>query len=239
MCYHYSLAKTAREIADRYGINIKRTGINPEPVYYHVNGFNHNSLPSVYKVNRTDDLNMELMQWGLVPSWVKNEEQALKIRSATLNARAETVDSKPSFRGAYSYRPCLIPATGYFEWMHKSTGKTPFFIFIPDMPVFSFAGIWEEWINEHTGEILRSFSIITCDANSLTAKIHNSKRRMPVILDQVTEKKWLNKDKSFRKSLLQPFDPGRMNAYSISKRITDKNRDSNAPETLEPVNYNN
>lgn len=239
MCYHYSLAKTTLEIANRYGIDIKTTGINPDPVYYHINGFNHNSLPTVYKDHSKGDLNMELMQWGLVPAWIKNEEQAFNIRSATLNARSETVDSKPGFRAAYSYRPCLIPATGYFEWMHMSTEKIPFFIFVPGMPVFSFAGIWEEWVNEQTGEILRSFSIITCEANALTAKIHNSKKRMPVILDHTREDQWLNKDKTLRKSLLQPFDPARMNAYSISKRITDKKRDSNVPETLNPVKYNN
>ncbi len=239
MCYHYSIAKTANEIADRYKITPRPPQFNHDPVCYHTNGFNHDLLPAVYKDNKSGDLNLELMQWGLVPAWVKGEGKAQKIRSGTLNARSETADSKPSFRAAFSYRPCLVAATGYFEWMHKSTEKIPFFIFIPDMPVFSFAGIWEEWVNEQTGEILRSFSILTCEANSLAAKIHNTKKRMPVILDQEVEDKWLNKntDKKIRKSLLRPFDPAKMNAYSISKRITDKRHNSNVPEILNPVKY--
>ncbi len=239
MCYHYSITKTASEIATRYNIDLRLPEINPEPVYYHVNGFEFSLLPVVYKDIKSDYLKLELMQWGLVPGWVKGEEQAQKIRSRTLNARSETADSKPSFRGAFRHRPCLVPATGYFEWMHHKGNKYPFFIHLTTPGIFSFAGIWEEWVNESTGEILRSFSILTCDANSLAARIHNSKKRMPVILESNHEKKWLSTGSGTgdRRKLLKPYDTEGMDAYSIGRLIGSKGQNTNIPGVLDPVVY--
>ncbi len=239
MCYHYSIFKTADEIASRYNIAPRPARIDPEPVCYHTSGFNHNLLPVVYKDNDSAGLKLEFMQWGLVPGWVKGEEQALKLRNSTLNARGETVDSKPSFRSAFRYRPCLVPSTGYFEWMHYRDRKYPFFIYVPAEPVFSIAGIWEEWVNRPTGEILRTFSVITCEANDLAARIHNTKKRMPAILGGDEANQWLDikNDPSGRKSLLKPYDSSSMYAYSISRLITDRSRDSNVPEVMEPFTY--
>ncbi len=240
MCYHYSIAKTAEEISAVYNLPIKEPGINPEPVCFHANGFNFPLLPIVYKDYKANDLKFEFMNWGLVPAWVKNEEQALSIRGMTLNARADTIDIKPSFRAAYRYRPCLVPATGYFEWMHYKGGKYPFYIYVNDQVIFSFAGIWEEWTSIQTGEIIRSFSIITCEANSMTAKIHNTKKRMPVIIDRKTENDWFDHDirNKNRKELLKAYEPGKMDAYSIGKMISSRNQDSNVPEVLNPFQYN-
>lgn len=239
MCYHYSIAKSAEEISSRYDLTLKSPRIDPEPLLYHVNGFDFATLPVVFKDIESSHMKLEFMQWGLVPGWVKGEGQALKIREGALNARAETVDSKPSFRGAFYYRPCLVPATGYFEWMHHDGKKYPFHIYLPESPVFSFAGIWEEWINRPTGEILRSFSIITCEANSLAAKIHNTKNRMPVILDNESEARWLDPDegKAGRLQLLKSFDAGKMAAYPVSRLITSREQNSNVPEVLEKVTY--
>jgi putative SOS response-associated peptidase YedK len=238
MCYHYSIFRTADEIASRYDIVSRSVRINPDPVY-HTSGFNHNSLPVVFKEHESTDIKLEFMQWGLVPGWVKGEEQAVKMRVSTLNARSETVDIKPSFRSAFRHRPCLVPSTGYFEWMHHQDRKYPFFIYIPSLPVFSLAGVWEEWIDRPTGEIRRTFSIITCEANELTAKIHNTKKRMPAILGTEDEKRWLDEksDLSLRKSLLRPFDTSAMEAYTISRLITDRSRDSNVPRVIEPHSY--
>jgi putative SOS response-associated peptidase YedK len=238
MCYHYSISKTADEIAGRYNITPRPPGINPDPVCYHANGFEFRSLPAVYQDNTKGDLKMDFMQWGLVPGWVKGEEQAQKIRQQTLNARAETVDTKPSFRFSFQNRPCLVPATGYFEWMHHGGKKFPFFISIPGTRIFSFAGVWDEWVNEQSGEILRSFSLITCEANSFTARIHNTKKRMPVILDEDSENQWLDigQHTTGRKALLKPFD-SRMKAYTIGRLITDRKHNSDSPEVLDPVIY--
>ncbi len=238
MCYHYSINKTATEIAERYNILPRLPQIDPFPVHYHTNGFDHEYLPIVLQNVKEGDLNIDFMQWGMVPAWVKGEEHASGIRSKTLNARYETIDVKPSFKHAFKYRPCLVPATGYFEWMHYNGKKYPFFIFIPDMEIFSFAGIWDEWISEQTGEILHSFAIITCEANRLTSKIHNARKRMPVILDPQNENEWLMADEiPKKKALLKPFDSSRMNAYTISRLITDRNRDSNIPGVVRPFKY--
>jgi putative SOS response-associated peptidase YedK len=239
MCYHYAIARTADEIALRYNISIRPRAINPEPLFFHVNGFNYPLLPVVIQDGRSADMKLEFMQWGLVPGWVKGEEQAQKIRGVTLNARADTVNQKPSFRGAFRYRPCLVPSTGYFEWMHIGGKKIPHYIFLPGTPVYSYAGIWDEWVSKQTGEILRSFSILTCDANELTAKIHNTKKRMPVILDQQSENLWFDSDvrKNTPDLLLKPYDAGKMSAYTISRLITSRDKDSNVPEVTNPVVY--
>ncbi|MFO7923821.1 MAG: SOS response-associated peptidase [Bacteroidales bacterium] len=239
MCYHYSIARTAEEIALHYNIKLKLKGVNPDPLFYHVNGFNFERLPVIYQDKTYSELKLDLIQWGMIPVWIKGEEEALKIRSMTLNARAETVDSKPAYRSAFRYRPCLVPATGYFEWMHYKGEKYPFYIFIPDRPVFSFAGIWEEWVNPDTGEILRSYSVVTCKANPLTAKIHNTKNRMPVILDSGSEIEWLDisAGRDDRKKLLKPYSAEEMSAYTVSKLITSRKDDSNRPEVLEHQSY--
>ncbi len=240
MCYHYSITKTASEIAKRYQVDIRQPVIDPVPVFYHTNGFNHTRLPVVYQDYKSSQFELEFMQWGLVPGWIKGEEQALKIRGATLNARSETANSKPAFRGAFRYRPCLVPATGYFEWMHQGGKKYPFFIYLPDHTCFSFAGIWEEWVNEVTGEILRSFSILTCDANDLTATIHNTKKRMPVIIDNSSSEIWMDSNPgrvADREKILKPYPAEKMDAYSISRLITARDRDSNIPGVLEPYQY--
>jgi len=234
MCYHYSIARTAEEIARKYKIDLKPAGIRPEPLYYHVNGFDHKYLPVVLQDYKSGDLKLEFMQWGLVPGWVKGEEQALKMRSVMLNARAETADSKPGFRAAFTYRPCLVPATGYFEWMHFKGKKYPYYLFMTSYDLFSFAGIWEEWVNHGTGEILRSFSIITCPANELASGIHNTKKRMPVIMEPDSETMWLdtNRRKQDRKLLLRPLPAGKMDAYSVGRLITSRDKESNVPEVL-------
>jgi putative SOS response-associated peptidase YedK len=239
MCYHYAIFRTAAEISDRYGIEPRSPRIIPDPDRYHVSGFDFPSLPVVYP-DEGGGMSLSLMQWGLVPGWVKDEEQSRKIRQNTLNARGETADTKPSFRAAFRNRPCLVPATGYFEWLHHQGKKYPFFIFVPSLPLFSFAGIWDEWVDKTTGETISSFSIITCEANSFTAKIHNTKKRMPVILRQEDEMKWVetgNSALASRKDLLKPFDSTAMDAYSISRLITDRNRNSNVPEVIEPFVY--
>lgn len=239
MCYHYSIARTAEEIALRYNTDIKPQKVNPDPFHYYVNGFSFDRLPVVYQDDTSGKLKLELMQWGMVPGWVKGEEQALKIRSATLNARSETVQDKPSFKGAFRYRPCLVPATGYFEWMHFKGKKYPFYIYVPELPVYSYAGIWDEWVNKNSGEILRSFSILTCEANSLTSRIHNTKKRMPLILEQPSENKWF--DFAVRRNnlgnIMKPYDAEKMDAFTISRLITSRDKDPDVPEVISPFKY--
>jgi putative SOS response-associated peptidase YedK len=122
--------------------------------------------------------------WGLIPSWSKDR----KISSRLINARAETLTEKPSFRTAYQHRRCLIPATGFFEWQTAETGKRPYHIHQPDNALFAFAGLWEHW--EHQQETVYSCSIITTAANNKIAPIHD---RMPVIITPDLYNRWLDK----------------------------------------------
>ena len=125
--------------------------------------------------------------WGLIPSWAKDKSFA----SHTFNARSETVSEKPSFRSAYKTRRCLIPATAYYEWAttnNKGQGKQPYWIGKQDKTLFAFAGLYENWTDPSTGELLESCTVITREAFPSIRHIHS---RMPVILPPEYYKLWL------------------------------------------------
>ncbi len=124
------------------------------------------------------------LHWGLIPSWSKDS----KISSHLINARAETLTEKPSFKNAYRQRRCLIPATGFFEWQATTNGKQPYHIHKQENALFAFAGVWEHW--EHQQETIYSCTIITTAANDKIAPIHN---RMPVIIAPDDYNRWLDK----------------------------------------------
>jgi len=127
------------------------------------------------------------LMWGLVPSWAKDR----KTSSHLINARAETISEKPSFRSAFLKRRCLIPATGFYEWQQTEQGKQAYHITRSDQHLFAFAGLWEHW--EQGGETVYSCAIITTSANSLIQPIHT---RMPVILDPHYYRHWLDQQAS-------------------------------------------
>jgi putative SOS response-associated peptidase YedK len=124
------------------------------------------------------------LHWGLIPSWSRDRI----ISSHLINARAETLTEKPSFKNAYQHRRCLIPATGFFEWQSTEAGKQPYHIHQPDQALFAFAGVWEHW--EHDQETVYSCTIITTVANDKIAPIHD---RMPVIITPDDYDRWLTK----------------------------------------------
>ncbi len=115
------------------------------------------------------------LKWGLVPSWAKDRAMA----NGLINARAETLTEKPSFREAFKKRRCIIPASGFFEWEKKPDGKQPFYFYLNEKEIFGFAGLWEEYVDKQTGEVLETCTIITTEANQVLKPVHD---RMPVIL---------------------------------------------------------
>jgi putative SOS response-associated peptidase YedK len=125
------------------------------------------------------------LHWGLIPSWAKDRAMS----SHLINARAETLTEKPSFKNAYRQRRCLIPATGFFEWQSTEIGKKPYHIHPQDHALFAFAGIWEYW--EHEQETVYSCAIITTAANAKIAPVHD---RMPVIIEPSDYNRWLAKN---------------------------------------------
>jgi putative SOS response-associated peptidase YedK len=170
---------------------------------------------------------------------VKTTTSANEIRFRTFNARAESINKKPAFSFSFSSKRCIIPVIGFFEWQHIGPKKIPWYIYHTDNEILSFAGLWDEWVDTSSGELLSTFSIVTTSANELMAGIHNSARRMPVILDQQSEKQWidLDSDKSIVLQLLKPCPSEILKAYTIGKLINDKNANRNRPELIKHYSW--
>lgn len=222
MCFHNSMSAKSQKLAARYNLKTDIVEIYKEILEenYHVNAFTHPLYPIV-----TGDNELQAFHWGLVPFWVKSEEQAKEIENMTINAKADTVFEKPSFRHSIMSKRCIVPSTGFFEWRHEEKDKIPYFIQVKNEDIFSMAGIFDVWNNPQTGEIYHSFSIITSEANSLMEYIHNTKKRMPVILSPEDEQRWIdpNLNKEGIKELLKPLDANKMSAYIINKDFLKKN----------------
>ncbi len=235
MCFNISLLNPG-ELTKRYGPILDfDTYHEDEPIYYR-NAF---SIPYHPVIPNTEPRKIKEYSWGLIPFWVKTSKDAENIRTKTMNARADTIFDKPSFRYAIKKRRCLIPADGFFEWRYYKGKNYPYYIYLKDHEIFSIAGIWEVWTNPDTEEGEYTFSVITCDANPLLEKIHNKKKRMPVILSKDQEAVYLDEGLSVDniKELLAPIDESKLDAYTISKRVTSKTQERNVPETIEPYEY--
>jgi putative SOS response-associated peptidase YedK len=232
MCFHNALSKTAQDIEHRYSAKYRHIPKH-QPVF-HKSAFTYPNWPVVLNSNEIDEFS-----WGLIPSWIKSIEEAHKIRTFTLNAASETVFEKPSFSKSIKTRRCLIPSTGFFEWQTIGKNKYPYFIHLRNIPVFSMAGIWDEWIDRGTGEIVKSFSILTTTANLTMEKIHNTKKRMPLILTPDLEASWLTMDLSEKdiKKLCFPIHDSLMEAYTVSKLVSSKNINSNTIEVQNRFDY--
>jgi putative SOS response-associated peptidase YedK len=182
----------------------------------------------VLAIRRTKDSKRELvpLRWGLVPSWSKGPDS----RYSMINARTETVNSKPAYRNAFKHRRCLIPAEGFYEWKAGKGGKTPFLIRRADNEPFAMAGLWERW-KGRAGEALESCTIVVTDANELVRDIHD---RMPVILARNDFEGWLdpdNKDTTSLLTMLVPANPDRWTMYRVSRQVNSPRNDG--PELLE------
>ena len=158
----------------------------------------------------------DFFMWGLIPSWAKDPS----IGNRLINARGETLAEKPSFRGGYKYKRCLILADGFYEWKPQPSTKTkiPHFIHLKKSGVFAFAGLWDEW-HASDGSTVRSCTIITTTPNQLTAPIHD---RMPVILHPTDYAQWLEASPQTPESLqplIKPFPAELMEAYPVSTLV--------------------
>jgi putative SOS response-associated peptidase YedK len=168
--------------------------------------------------------------WGLVPSWAKDPT----IGSRLINARAETLASKPSFRGPFKYKRCLIPADGFYEWktLPDRKGKLPHFISLKSRRPFAFAGLWDEW-HAPDGSLIRSATIITTAPNELLATLHD---RMPVILPSDAYAQWLDPAPQTPERLLpylRPFPADEMFAYPVSTLVNRAENDH--PGLIQPA----
>ncbi len=205
-----------------------------EPVF-HSSGFLFPQMPVITSEKPTK---VQQYQWGLIPHWVKSLADADKIRNQTLNARGETIFEKPAFR-SYTKNRCIVLADGFYEWMEYKKKKYPHYVHLDGNAIFGFAGLYADWTDRETGEILHTFTIITTDANPLMARIHNTKQRMPVILPKEQWQHWLGPSLTEEqvKSILFPCDDASMKAYPISKLITTRGADTNVPQINERFDY--
>lgn len=234
MCFHNALSVVAQKLENRYNAKFNQQA-NYNPIYHgHAFGFMKWPVITNKKTNEIQEFN-----WGLIPSWVKSKEEAQKIRTYTFNAQSETAFEKPSFKTSIKSKRCIIPSTGFFEWQTVNLKKYPYFISLINQEIFSMAGLWEEWTDKQTGEILNTFSILTTVANPLMEKIHNIKKRMPVILLPEYENYWLEDDISKERivSICKPINDDLMHAYTISKLISSKNENSNIEEVQKENKY--
>lgn len=197
MCGRYSFALEDALIRERFGVRV-RTAIYKA---------NYNCTPSqeLAVISNLVPGELSFFRWGLIPSWSKDPTFGNKL----INARAETITGKPSFRSSFKSRRCLVPADSFFEWK-KEVRKVPYRILLKTRAPFAMAGIWDRWTHP-AGTLINSFAIITTRPNELMKPIHD---RMPVILQSGDEERWL---KSTREDelveLLRPYPAEEMLAY--------------------------
>ena len=185
MCFHSKQTKSAIEVENRF--NAKIEDISLFQPSNHINAFEFPKTPII--TNREPNI-IEHYQWGLIPYWAKDNS----VKKYTLNAKIETLTEKPSFKKSVNKR-CLVIADGFYEWQwldSRGRNKQKYLITLPNNELFAFGGIYSEWVDQLTGEIINSYSIVTTEANELMSKIHNSKKRMPIILTEQNENNWLN-----------------------------------------------
>jgi putative SOS response-associated peptidase YedK len=161
------------------------------------------------------DRELVTLHWGLLPAWAKEP----KTGYSTINARAETVATKPTFRSAFRHRRCLIAADGFYEWKRLERTKQPYFIRLKEGQPFAFAGLWERW--EREGHLIESCAIIVTEANDLMKAIHD---RMPVILSSGDYETWMDptlKDPEHLSPLLKPYPAAGMEAYPVAPLVNN------------------
>ncbi|MEA3641175.1 MAG: SOS response-associated peptidase [Lamprobacter sp.] len=227
MCGRFALFSDPDTLAHHFGLETPAVDVQPR--------YNVAPTQSVLAVQLAEDQQRrELvpLRWGLVPFWSKGPDN----RYSMINARAETVASKPAYRAAFRERRCLIPGDAFYEWQTGADGKQPFAIRRTDRTPFAMAGLFEHWQGED-GSVIDSCTIIVTEANALLRPIHE---RMPVILDPVDYGTWLGTerpdrktDKAWLQSLLKPADPHGWEAYPVSRAVNKPGNDS--PELLAPI----
>ncbi|MCG8582998.1 MAG: SOS response-associated peptidase [Bacteroidales bacterium] len=185
-----------------------------------VSGFTH---PEIIIYTNEEPYHPILSHWGLIPHWAKDIKQAHNIWNKTLNARAESLFEKPSFRDSATHKRCLIPVAGFYEFHHLNQTTIPFYISSHDDEPLMLAGLWSEWLNPDTEEKLNTCSIVTTTANELMAKIHNNPRlkeaRMPLILGEEKQEDWLQStNKENIKSLISPYPEEKIKAIKYKEK---------------------
>lgn len=219
MCGRSSLHEEPKELLQAYGLPPRLGGYRPR--------FNIAPSEIQWTILREDgSLQARGLRWGLIPSWASDPS----IGSRMINARADSIAEKPSFKDALRHGRCLIITDGYYEWVKAGAGKTPYRFCMANRKPFVFAGLWDRWSRGETP--VESCTIITTDASRATAHLHN---RMPAILDFEESIEWMRSDASQTEllQLLRPYESGHLEMFEVSRAVNSPKNDSE--ECFRPV----
>jgi putative SOS response-associated peptidase YedK len=214
MCGRYTLHHKPKEIEERFDVDPDQELLSPR----------YNIAPSqiIPVVRHRESREMAGLKWGLIPFWAKDP----KIGYNMINAKAETLAEKPSFKQALAKRRCLIPADGFYEWQKRGKGPSqPIYVRRRDSGLFAFAGLWETWKSPE-GETIESCTIVTVEPNELISKFHH---RMAAILSRDDESAWIDPESKVADllGLLRPYPSDELEAFPVSRAV-------NSPKSKEP-----
>lgn len=234
MCYHSSIPDRTEldELLD-YAIRTDEW----DTYYHYLNGYDHKPLP----VLRMDDpAKISKSNWGLVASWARDSAQADMLRKSCLNAKSEDIWETASYRNIIRKKRCLIFINGIYEWRELAKNeKYPYLIGLKNQKAFACAGLFETWKDKSSGEVRETCSIVTTTANPLMAKIHNVKKRMPVIFTKAEMFNWIKPGLSDDEivNLMRPLDADLMEAHTVKKINPKTPAIFNVPEVKVEVEY--
>ena len=220
MCGRYVSSMAPAELANIFDVAGELP--NYEPSW---NVAPTNRRPVVRRHPNTGERRLDLLTWGLVPNFTKDLKSARK----PINARAETAATSGMFRGALARRRCIVPADLFYEWKTEPDGKQPFAIGRRDRRPLAFGGLWESWV-QPDGALLRTYAIITTDANADVAGLHH---RMPVVLEEADWPVWLGVDAGPAMALMRPAPSETLRMWAVPRTVNSVRNDG--PELIEPI----
>jgi putative SOS response-associated peptidase YedK len=226
MCGRFTLKTTPEVLKDQFKL---KNAFKVKPRY---NIAPSQQVAGVRMNGEEGDREGVLFRWGLIPAWAKDPAIGMKL----INARAETVAEKPSFRGPFRHRRCLVLVDGYYEWQKVGRTKQPYLIRFGDERPFAFGGLWDRWTDPECSKI-ETCTLMTTEPNELMKPIHN---RMPVIIQPQDYEMWLDPEVQKPEQvqhLLRPYPAKEMVAYPVSLRVNNPRNDDS--DCLEPVELNN
>ncbi len=235
MCYHTEQKQTVQQMERSFRRSVREPGKYKQQ--FHSNGFSHKDFAVIANINGDDAIHM--INWGLIPFWVKTLADAKKLSNNTLNAKSETVFDLPSFKTSITSKRCVIPLTGFYESRDKDGVKFPYYIYPKNSDYFLMGGIYSIWKNKETDETLKTFSIITTPPNKMMSEIHNIKQRMPLILTERNIDTWIDPTLPRQSiiDLMQPFADEEMAAYTVSKDFNSTKINSDREDITAKVDY--
>ena len=205
MCGRFAFYSPAEATAALFGA---KTSVGLDP---HYNIAPTQDIAAV-RVSAKGERELVMLRWGLVPFWAKDPS----IGNRMINARAETVAEKPAYRAAYKHRRCLVLADGFYEWQRGNDGKRPFYISLASGEPFALAGLWEQWKDKRSDDVLQTATLITMEANDFMAPLHH---RMPVVLQPETADEWLAGSNDLLDSVAERIPD--LQAWPVDKRVNN------------------